>query len=625
MSPLERAAPHAADVVVPSGDGRIRRRPDALGDQIAAGEGGERPASVVKELVENALDADARRLRIEVRDGGRALVAVADDGHGMTPAEARLSLERHATSKLGRLDDLSRIATFGFRGEALPAIASVSRLRLRTRARGMSEGTELVVDHGRAEGQRTAGGPEGTRIEVADLFQSIPARRKFLKTPGTEWGHVSDWLSRIALAHPPVHFELQRDARTPIAWPAVSDPLERIATVLSDEEAAALVAVEPTPGAIRIRGFASRPGYHRATGSGLHLFVNDRPVRDRLMRHAALEMYRDVLPRGRFPTLVLFAEVDAGAVDVNVHPAKLEVRFAEPREVHRAIRLALRSAIADRAWLGLTPSRPDARHAPATPRDTSWPRPAGERDGTVADASDWALARPTGAGALAPPAAAHRADPDTRPPTDRPIAFSEARCLGQVLGTYLVLETEEGLLLVDQHAAHERVLYESLRAEWLAHGVARQPLLIPASFELAPSAHAALAEAPATLERLGFEIEPFGADAVIVRAIPALLAGRDPVRVVRELADELEAAGRLDAAEPGADAGASRLFSDVDRLFAQLACHASRRAGQRLPPPEQTGLLAELDRIPWAQTCPHGRPVAIRLDRGELERRFSRR
>ncbi|HEY8120640.1 MAG TPA: DNA mismatch repair endonuclease MutL, partial [Myxococcota bacterium] len=331
---------------------RIERLDSAVVDQIAAGEVVERPASVVKELVENAVDADARRVRVELRGGGRDLIAVTDDGFGMSAADARLALERHATSKLRALDDLLGIASFGFRGEALPAIASVSRLRLRTRARGAEAGVEIDVDGGVLLGERACGAAEGTRVEVAELFGNVPARRKFLKSAGTEWGHISDWLGRAALALPQIHFDVAREDHAAFSWPAVADPVERIAAVLGEEDAAALVAAEHEAGELALRAFVSRPEAHRATGAGIHLFVNGRPVRDRLLRHALLQSYRDVLPRGRFPSAVLFLRVAAGGVDVNVHPAKWEVRFADPNAVHRLVERALRDALARRSWLG---------------------------------------------------------------------------------------------------------------------------------------------------------------------------------------------------------------------------------------------------------------------------------
>jgi DNA mismatch repair protein MutL len=578
---------------------RIERLPDTLVDQIAAGEVVERPASVVKELVENALDAGAGRVRVEVREGGIRSLAVTDDGWGMTPAEARLALERHATSKLRRSEDLAGVRSYGFRGEALPAIASVSRLRLLTRARGAGEGCRLAVEAGRIEESHAAAAPEGTRIEVAELFAAVPARRKFLKSPQTEWGHVSEWLAKAALALPSVHFDVRRDEREALAWPAVDDPLERIAAVLGETEAEGLVHAARDAGDLALDLFASRPDRHRATGAGLHLFVNGRPVRDRLLRHALLEVYRDLLPRGRFPTALLFLRVAAGGVDVNVHPAKWEVRFADPRAIHHLVSVTLRDALARRSWLG-GEAAPPAQHAPDRVR---------ERPAAASGPGDWLFAgRASEAPDVAPPPAQAL----------RPFRFGELRVLGQLLGTYLLLEAKEGLLLVDQHAAHERVLYEGLRAGWLAGGVPRQPLLLPETLELEAPALAALAARADAALALGYEVEPFGESAVLVRAVPALIAERDPLGALRGLADQLRTAGE------GAPGAASRLLDPADRWFASVACHAARRAGETLRPEEQRALADALDAIPWAPTCPHGRPVAVPISEAEIARRFGR-
>ncbi len=593
----------------------VRRLPDALIDQIAAGEVVERPASVVKELVENALDAGAGRVTVEIRSGGRDWIAVSDDGSGMPPADARLALERHATSKLVGPADLARIGTFGFRGEALPAIAAVSRLRLRTRARGAPEGIELRVEGGRLIEERAAGGPQGTRVEVADLFGSIPARRKFLKRPTTEWGHAADWLARAALALPGVHFEVRRDERPALSWPGVADPLDRVAAVLGEEEAAALVPMAREEGRAAVDGFVSRPDRHRPNLAGVYLFVNGRPVRDRTLQHALLEVYRDLLPRGRYPSAVVFLRVPPESVDVNVHPAKWEVRFADPQEIHQLVRRGVRDAVGTRQWL----APPGSLHGRAG---------AGE-------ARDLPLA----AEITAPPAALREApaQPGLAERSPNPQALleraqrgaaerssnrlAELRLLGQLLATYLVLEGKDGLVLVDQHAAHERVLYERLRAEWMQRGVASQGLLAPRVVELAPAAAAALEQCAASVARLGFDLEPFGAGSVAVRAVPALLCDRDPAGLIRGLADELASAGTAaDALRTGA-----RALDAAERIFASLACHSARRKGELLEPREQLALLDALDTIPWAPTCPHGRPVAVPLALAEIERRFGRR
>jgi DNA mismatch repair protein MutL len=593
---------------VGAGRGRIRQLPEGLIDQIAAGEVVERPASVVKELVENALDAGASRVRVELRAGGRDWIAVGDDGCGMGPDQARLALARHATSKIASGEDLSRIATYGFRGEALPAIASVSRMRLRSRPRDAAIAFEIGIEAGRIVRAREAGGAPGTRVEVADLFANVPARRKFLKAAATEWGHVADWLARSALARPDVHFDVARDDRPALAWPAVRALEDRVAAVLGEEEMEALVPVDRAAGPARLHGFASRPDRHRPTLSGVYWYVNRRPVRDRMLQHALSQAYREVLPRGRFPYAVLFLELPFDALDVNVHPAKWEVRFGDPQAVHRLVRHAVREALSARSWIGGSEAPPVVEPMPphthaARPRAGPAPRPP----------SDWVLAEPA-AELYARAGSAEGAGVGAE--TGMPLRFADQRLLGQLLATYLVLETKDRLLLVDQHAAHERVLYERLCEQWRARAVEGQGLLVPQPVRLEPARLRALLDAGERLARLGFEIEPFGEDTALVRAIPALLAGRDPSALVRELADELVSAGPA-AGEPALDA--------ARRLFASLACHAARRKGDVLDPREQQALLDALDAIPWAPTCPHGRPVAVPFGLAEIERRFARR
>jgi len=598
--------------VAERGAGRVRELSGALIDQIAAGEVVERPASVVKELVENALDAGARRVRVEARGGGADWIAVSDDGSGMSPDDARMALRRHATSKIAAMADLERIRTYGFRGEALPAIASVSRLRLRSRPRGAAEAFELRVEAGVVQDERVTGAPEGTRIEVADLFSAVPARRKFLKSATTEWGHVSDWLTRAALALPDVHFDIIRDDRPALVWPAAHDELDRIAVVIGEADAAAFIPVMREEGPMSLHGFVSRPDRHRSTTAGIHLFVNNRPVRDRVLQNALVGIYRDILPRGRFPTAVLFLDLPPTTVDVNVHPAKWEVRFADPQAIHRLVRHAVRDAVGERRWMAPDPSEPASFVQEAAARSDAASfasRPASRAASQPAvpvgagGTSDWIFAQ------------------SEVTATDPRLRFADLRLLGQFLATYLLLESKDRLLLIDQHAAHERVLYERFRAEWIERGVESQGLLAVEAVRLPPRSLAALLAARDSLERFGFEIDDFGEGTVAVRAVPALLGDRDPAGLVRNLADELEAAG--------SDAEAlrieSRALEAADRIFASLACHAARRKGDVLDPREQQALLDALDAIPWAPTCPHGRPVAVPLEVAEIERRFGRR
>jgi len=609
---------------------RIQLLPDALIDQIAAGEVVERPASVVKELVENALDAGAGRIRIDVKDGGKALVAITDDGRGMSPGDARLALSRHATSKITNLADLETVASFGFRGEALPAIASVSRMRLFTRLADSEEGFAINLEAGAVINSGTAGGPPGTRIEVADLFAKIPARRKYLKTESTEWGHIHDWVRRLGLALPGVHFELRRDNKTPIIWPATSDPIDRIAAVLGEGEADALVPVECEDATGHLQAFVSSPEVTRSNANGIYLFVNGRPVRDKVMRHALLTAYRDLLPKARFPSAVLFLTIVGTGVDVNVHPAKWEVRFADSQAIHQLIRRAVRDAMAQRNWLGEASAQPKATDHPlAGPTHptyhTSGTRSQNARDALATSpttsvgepaATDWVLAKRDEANDLP---GLEAASSELRSSS---LQFGNLRLLGQLLASYLLVEGKEGLLMIDQHAAHERVLYERLRAEWIERGVDRQGLLLSVTVELDPLGALALQRHIETVDRLGFELEPFGESSVVVRAIPALLSGRDPAPLVRDLAEQLQDIPGGETEGAGAEL---RLLSAADKVFASLACHSARRFGDHLPEHEQQQILRDLDTIPWAPTCPHGRPVAVAYSLPEIERRFARR
>ena len=601
---------------------RIRRLPEDLIDQIAAGEVVERPASVVKELVENSVDAGARRIRVEVREGGRSFLAVTDDGSGMGPADARLALERHATSKLASAADLARIASFGFRGEALPAIASVSRFRLRTRAAADAEGTELCVDHGRGLEVRAAGSPLGTRIEVADLFAALPARRKFLKAASTEWTHVADWLARAALALPAVHFDVQRDDRAAWSWPATGDRLARIAAVLSEREAEALLPAELEREGLRLRAFVSRPDVHRRSAEGLYLYVNGRPVRDRLLRHALLEAYRDWLPRGRFPTALLELELPADAVDVNVHPAKWEVRFADPQRVHGLVSATVRRAIESRGWLA-QPSVGEASVA----------REGAGRAASCAKPAPRSRRPPRRRGRAGRTGSSRRrpqpAHPRRPPPAPRPGPASRI-CAASGSSSAPIWCSRTRGPAARRPARGPRARPLRAHAPRLAGGRGRAP----GAPRARPPSSSTRQRGPPSRRRArrwrgsASRSRASAPGAVLVRAVPALLAERDPAALVRGLAEELRS-GALEGgarAVPGA-AASVRLLEAADRLFASLACHAARRAGDVLAPGEQRALLDALDAIPWAPTCPHGRPVAVpRLaggDRAALRQELS--
>jgi len=464
---------------------------------------------------------------------------------------------------------------------------------------------------------------------VADLFGAVPARRKFLKTATTEWGHISDWLARAALSLPSIHFDVQRDGRPAFSWPATDDPLDRIAAVISEADAAAFTPVSRKAGELALEGFVSRPERHRSTTAGIYLYVNRRPVRDRVLQHALVEIYRDLLPRGRFPAAVLFLDIPPAQVDVNVHPAKWEVRFADPRAIHELVRHGVRDAVSARRWLAVdgapaaATAIADGAAATGAAENGPSPRTAPARDG---GSSDWVFAEGVdpanhATAQLAMDSPGFRFE-DFRTGEAAPrVRFADLRLLGQLLSTYLVLETKEQLLLIDQHAGHERVLFERLRAEWLERGVESQALLTATTLRVEPEPLAALIECREAVARLGFDFEPYGDATVAIRAVPALLAGRDPGQLVRNLAEELAEAGA------GADAlrAGSRSLEAADAVFASLACHSARRKGDVLSPQEQRALLDAMDAIPWAPCCPHGRPVAVSIELAEIERRFSRR
>ncbi len=586
---------------------RIARLPADVIDQIAAGEVVERPASVVKELVENALDAEASRIEVEIAAGGIRRVQVRDDGIGMSERDARLAFERHATSKIRTAEDLSAVTTLGFRGEALASIAAVAEVRLRTCPPGESSGTEVRVSPGRAPELAACGTPPGTRIEISELFASIPARRKFLRSESTESLHVLRWLERAALARPDVGFSLARDDRRVLDLYPTRELRERVIAVVPAGQGERLLAVDAADGAGALFGFASPTDLMRGDTAELHLFVNGRPVRDPLLLGAVREAYRDALPPGRHPVVVLFLRIDPAGVDVNVHPAKSEVRFRDPAGVRALVRHGLMRAIGRRAAPYGASSIFDRQPVwgPATARD---PAPLATERGLL-------LPWPEPSGSPLPfgPHAG-----GSRP------AFRSHEILGQALGTYLVLARDDAIVLLDQHAAHERVLFERMRQALLQGGAPRQQQLVPIWAELSPSACEALQKGCGHLEQAGLELEigelsPRGAARVAIRAIPAALAAApiDWAALLEETAAALRAPEQGERRE-GLDAA-------LHAICASAACHAALRKGDRIAPAEIRALLEALDELLWVPNCPHGRPIAHTLERAELERRFLRR
>jgi DNA mismatch repair protein MutL len=595
--------------------GSIRRLPSDLTNQIAAGEVVERPASVAKELVENALDAGAKRVRVELEQGGVVLMRVSDDGAGMEPDDAVLALERHATSKIASKEDLFRLHTFGFRGEALPSIASVARLKILTRTRGSPEGTEVVVEGGGASHARPAGAAEGTSVEVRDLFFNVPARRKFLKATGTEAAHVSETLLLAALARPSVSFFLVREGRSAREWLRVATRRER-ATQAIDGERLEMCLGERGP--MRVEAHLAAPERARAGAMGLHLLVNGRPVRDRQLARAVAQAYGSVLEPGRYPVGVVYVDLPTEQVDVNVHPQKAEVRFADARALFEAITRELHHALArafslpalgaSRAW-----SSSPAPFAPAAyPVPPSEPASADPwRSASAQELPPLAVAERTTMRSPAPPA--DLATEIVGPGLFRGAGFyASLEFLGQVRATFLICGGSDGLYILDQHAAAERVTFHRLRHAFASRSIATQRLLIPEVVELLPSEIATLEEHASDVAALGVELRAVGPNAIAVHAVPTLLMRAPPERIVRDLAAEL---GR-EARRPFGDA--------ADLVLATMACHGSIRAGDAVSREEAIALLRSLDDVDFGGHCPHGRPVVTRIGYDELERRVGR-
>jgi DNA mismatch repair protein MutL len=603
---------------------RIRLLPPDLVNQIAAGEVVERPASVVKELVENALDAGARAIAIDVEEGGLSLVRVADDGSGMPREDALLALERHATSKLRDAAGLTTIATMGFRGEAVPAIASVSRFRLDTAAAEDGDGTRVDVEGGAPGVVSPIARPRGTTIEVRDLFFNTPARRKFMRAGPTEAGHVTEAVIRLALARPDVGFTLRSGGRLALGSRAGADLADRAAQALGREAHRHLVAVDGARGDVRVRGMICSPDHSESTSRSLYLFVNGRYVRDRGAAHAVLRAFVGTLPPGRHPSGVLFVELPLDRVDVNVHPQKLEVRFAEAREAYDALYHSVAAALRTAPWLGHGRGRADA---PVPPADIGGPTPfapvAGE---DAASVLAWARAihPPAGSGAhLGPSAPADGTVPFSfslpaagAAEGPRPVGyFGALRYVGQHARTYLLCEAPGGtLVVIDQHASHERLLFHRLREAFRARAIAVQPFLLPQVVSLSPAIARALEGGLPELARLGFDVEPFGGESFAVKGAPASLGGVDLSALLQDLAGQLEQTDRGGAADD--------LFHD---LLATMACHTAVRAHQDVAPEEARALLDGLDAIDFKARCPHGRPVVFELSLADLERRVGRR
>ncbi|MFM2301272.1 MAG: mismatch repair endonuclease MutL [Pseudomonadota bacterium] len=602
----------------------IRRLPEALVNRIAAGEVVERPASALKELVENAIDAGARAIVVKLAGGGLDGIEVTDDGCGMRPDEIALALERHATSKLPD-EHIELVATLGFRGEALPSIASVARLTVESRPQGGGEGWRRVVDHGEVAGDAPAALPPGTRIRVDDLFGKVPARRKFLRSARSEYAACLDVVRRLAMARPDIGFTLEHDGRRIFAVQPGDELASRVAQIVARELAEDGVVIELDRGPARLTGVAGLPTYNRGVADHQYLFVNGRPVKDRLLVGAVRGAYADMLARDRHAVLALFLDVPAEDVDVNVHPAKTEVRFRDPAFIRGFIVSGLRHA--------LEGAGQRSAQAPAAPAMGNWQAEPITRQPDAAPALGSLFAREyssVGAGGsaslreaaalwrsheravLAPPMArAEVAEQEPSPSLEHPLGVAR----GQVAGTYIVAEAEDGLVIVDQHAAHERLVLERLKAAGAQGTVtAAQALLIPEVVELDEPDCDRLESVAAKLADYGLALERFGPTALLVRAVPSVLAKGDVQALVRDVADDL------------AQNGDTLLLGErLDHVLATMACHGSVRAGRMLSVAEMNALLREMEVTPRSGQCNHGRPTWVKLAHGDIEKLFGRK
>lgn len=587
----------------------IRRLPANLVNQIAAGEVIERPGSALKELVENAIDAGASDIDIALEQGGIALIRVRDNGRGMGPDDLALCVERHATSKLAD-DDLLAIHFMGFRGEALPSIGSVAKLSITSRARGAAQAHSIRVENGQVSGLMPAALTDGTLVEVRDLFYATPARLKFLKSPRSELNFAVDVVERLAMAHPDIRFRLSHDGRTLRDFPALTQDWlqaapQRLEKIIGSGLAANIAPVDGEREGLRVTGFAGLPTYHRATSQAQYLFVNRRPVRDRLLLGVIRAAYQDFLARDRHPVAVLFLEVPTEQVDVNVHPAKAEVRFRDAQLVRGLILGALKAAlagvsqrasttVAEQALAAFTPNYAPRQYGGAAPAyvmqdvaQTLWRN-------------------------------------ETLPPQQRTVALAEippalqeaplGAAVAQLHHTYIVAQTKDGLVIVDQHAAHERLMYEKFKAEMSENGVARQALLIPETVTLSDAQAARVMARADEWAALGLVIEPFGESTILVREVPAILGDADVAGLIRDLADDLS------LYEDGL-----ALADKLEAVLSTMACHGSVRAGRALSVHEMNALLRQMEATPFSGQCNHGRPTYVALKRSDVEKLFGRR
>ena len=609
---------------------KIKILPEIISNKIAAGEVVERPAAVVKELVENSLDAGSSRIVVDVAKGGRSLIRVSDNGTGMGHDDALLALERYATSKIFKDQDLFAINTLGFRGEALPSIAAVSRFNLTTRVASADSGTEIVVEGGKIINVSEVGAPTGSMVTVRQLFFNTPARRKFLKSIGTEMGHIADMVARIALGHPAVQLRLTHNEKIVKNWSVASGLFDRVVDVLGNDLKNGLHAVEFQNDGISVSGWISSPRVSRRTSRAIFIYVNGRFVRDRIVQHALFEGYSQRLVKGQFPVAVIFINLPFDAVDVNVHPTKNEVRFARQRDVHEAVRRAVAQTLSE---VDLPQWRPVNYTTDRQAAASGGISEAANMEFGIRNAECGKEGSEFGSPHLAPrDSQLVTRDPDLEPRTPQletrnpqlaprtpqhafwnKEGFSSMRVIGQFHNTYIVCESEGGLILIDQHAAHERVLYEQFSARSTGAPKSAQRLLVPETVELGYREAGVLEKMIPELKDIGLDIEPFGGNTFVVKAVPVLLAGREIKPVLIEIVEKIT--------EIGSAPGFARAL-DQSRMV--MACHGAIRANQALSGAQIKGLLGQLDGCHNPSHCPHGRPTWIHWDMRSLDKSFKR-
>lgn len=605
---------------------RISILPEIITNKIAAGEVVERPASVIKELIENSLDADAGDITVEIAAGGRRLIKIIDNGHGMSREDALLSLERHATSKIRTDSDLDGILTLGFRGEALPSIASVSRFRLATREAASLEGTEIIVEGGRVKDVRACGMAPGTVITVEQLFFNTPARLKFLRSAETETSHVGDTVARMAISRPDVAFTCISDGRELLRVQR-GDLRRRLSQALGKDASGDLHAVDSSNNGITVTGFISGPNAVRSTTSSMFTYINGRFVRDRVVQHAIMQAYRGVIDRGRYPIVALFVTLPPGEVDVNVHPTKHEVRFRRQPVVHDTLQNALAEVLRRSPWLThpLTPASPGGsttsqahleRIAAAAQASLNLPRretpfyASKNTAGKGAAMPVAATATPFESAAVSEPATPFRTETTGR---ESHGYFSSLSIIGQFHSEYILCQSGSELVVIDQHAAHERVAYQRLRQQCETSGIESQRLLFPETVELSFTETAVAQRFQEDLGQIGFELEPFGGNTIIIAAVPRMAAGNASIQLVRDILAEL------------VTLGTSAAFRErLDELLARIACHSVVRGVHPLDNRQIAELLHSMDETDFAASCPHGRPVSHVITLGELEKIFKR-